>query len=167
MQATTCEHARMLQLPGVLTIGATSLRGTELCDLAKDTTKLVVSLARQSYESRSHCYYLVRVMPRKTDIRQIFQRRLKEARERKQLSQKELGIQAGLDQFVASTRINRYELGVHEPDMAMIERMAQALNVPVSYLFADDERLARMILAFSQLSITDKDRLLKDIEPKS
>jgi Predicted transcription factor, homolog of eukaryotic MBF1 len=106
-------------------------------------------------------------MPRKTDIRQIFQRRLKEARERKQLSQKDLGIQAGLDQFVASTRINRYELGVHEPDMATIERMAQTLNVPVSYLFADDERLARMILAFSQLSMADKDRLLKDIEPKS
>jgi transcriptional regulator with XRE-family HTH domain len=78
-----------------------------------------------------------------------------------------LGIQAGLDQFVASTRINRYELGVHEPDMATIERMAQTLDVPVSYLFADDERLARMILAFSQLSVTDKDRLLKDIEPKS
>ncbi|SHL57870.1 helix-turn-helix transcriptional regulator [Rhodanobacter sp. OK091] len=106
-------------------------------------------------------------MPRKTDIRQTFQRRLKEARERKQLSQKDLGIQAGLDQFVASTRINRYELGVHEPDMATIERMAQTLDVPVSYLFADDERLARMILAFSQLSVTDKDRLLKDIEPKS
>jgi len=106
-------------------------------------------------------------MPRKTDIRQTFQRRLKEARERKQLSQKDLGIQAGLDQFVASTRINRYELGVHEPDMATIERMAQTLDVPVSYLFADDERLARMILAFSQLSVNDKDRLLKDIEPKS
>ncbi|WP_445143308.1 helix-turn-helix domain-containing protein [Dyella sp. Tek66A03] len=105
-------------------------------------------------------------MPRRTDIRLVFQRRLKEARIKRQLSQKELGIQAGLDQFVASTRINRYEQGVHEPDMAMIARLADALNVPTAYLFADDERLARMILAFEQLPATEKDRLLKSIESK-
>ena len=104
-------------------------------------------------------------MPRRTDIRLVFQRRLKEARLRGQLSQKELGIQAGLDPFVASTRINRYELGVHEPDMATIERLATALAVPTTYLFADDDRLARMILAFEQLPAAEKDRLLKVIEP--
>ena len=104
-------------------------------------------------------------MPRRTDIRLVFQRRLKEARLRGQLSQKELGIQAGLDPFVASTRINRYELGVHEPDMATIERLATALAFPTAYLFADDDRLARMILAFEQLPAAEKDRLLKVIEP--
>lgn len=104
-------------------------------------------------------------MPRRTDIRLVFQRRLKEARLRSQLSQKELGIQAGLDPFVASTRINRYELGVHEPDMATIERLATALAVPTAYLFTDDDRLARMILAFEQLPAIEKDRLLKMVEP--
>jgi len=69
-----------------------------------------------------------------------------------------------LDPFVASTRINRYELGVHEPDMATIERLAAALSVPTAYLFADDERLARMILAFDQLPASEKDRLLKAAE---
>lgn len=103
-------------------------------------------------------------MPQRTDIRLVFQRRLKEARLRCQLSQKELGIQAGLDPFVASTRINRYELGVHEPDMMTIERLAVALAVPTAYLFADDDRLARMILAFEQLPAAEKDRLLKAIE---
>lgn len=103
-------------------------------------------------------------MPRRTDIRLVFQRRLKEARLRRQLSQKELGIQAGLDPFVASTRINRYELGVHEPDIATIERLAAALAVPTAYLFADDDRLARMILAFEQLPAAEKDRLLKAME---
>lgn len=106
----------------------------------------------------------VRFMPRRTDIRLVFQRRLKQARVLRQLSQKELGIQAGLDPFVASTRINRYELGVHEPDMCTIERLASALAVPTAYLFAEDERLARMILAFDQLPAADKDRLLKAIE---
>lgn len=103
-------------------------------------------------------------MPRRTDIRLVFQQRLKQARALRQLSQKELGIQAGLDPFVASTRINRYELGVHEPDMATIERLAAALSVPTAYLFADDDRLARLILAFSSLSTTEKDRLLKAAE---
>lgn len=102
-------------------------------------------------------------MSRQTDIRSLFQRRLKEARVRRQLSQKELGVRAGLDPSVASTRINRYELGVHEPDIATIDRLAATLSVPTAYLFADD-RLARMILAFEQLSVAEKDRLLKEIE---
>lgn len=103
-------------------------------------------------------------MPRRTNIRLVFQRRLKEARLRRRLSQKDLGIQAGLDPFVASTRINRYELGVHEPDMAIVERMATALGVPTAYLFADDDRLARMILAFDRLPAAAKDHLLKTAE---
>jgi transcriptional regulator with XRE-family HTH domain len=103
-------------------------------------------------------------MPRRTDIRLVFQRRLKQARLDRQLSQRDLGVEAGLDPFVAATRINRYEKGVHEPDMATVARLAEALEVPTAYLFADDERLARMILAFEQLSATEKDQLLKTLE---
>lgn len=103
-------------------------------------------------------------MPRRPDVRLVFQARLSEARLARQLSQKALGIQAGLDPFVASTRINRYEQGVHEPDMATVARLAATLRVPTAYLFAEDDRLARMILAFDQLSVADKERLLKDVE---
>lgn len=98
------------------------------------------------------------------NLRTTFQHRLKEAREARQLSQKELGIQAGLDPFVASTRINRYELGVHQPDLATVQRLADELGVPAAYLFAQDERLARMILAFEQLSARDKEKLLKTLD---
>lgn len=94
----------------------------------------------------------------------IFSKRLKQARLDAGLSQKELGILAGLDLFVASTRINRYERGIHEPDMATIARLAATLKVPTAYLFAGDERLARMILAFELLTVTEKERLLKSIE---
>ena len=100
-------------------------------------------------------------MARRIDIRLVFRHRLGEARLNHQLSQKQLGIHAGLDPSVASTRINRYELGVHEPDMATVQRLAETLAVPTAYLFADDDSLARMILAFSKLSIADKERLLK------
>lgn len=103
-------------------------------------------------------------MPRRTDIRLVFQRRLKQARLAQELSQRDLGIKAGLDPFVASTRINRYEKGIHEPDMATVARLAAALKVPTAYLFAEDERLARLILAFEQLSAAEKDQLLKTVE---
>lgn len=80
------------------------------------------------------------------------------------MSQKVLGIAAGLDEFVASTRVNRYETGVHEPDLETAGRLAQALGVPLAYLFAEDDRQARLLLAFAALSKTQQDVFLADIE---
>lgn len=94
-----------------------------------------------------------------------FSKRLRQARLDAGLSQKELGIFAGLDPFVASTRINRYEQDVHAPDQATAKRLAKALGVPLAYLYADNERLARMIRAFSALDVAEQERLLKAIEP--
>ncbi|GLQ98986.1 hypothetical protein GCM10007863_34060 [Dyella mobilis] len=90
-----------------------------------------------------------------------------EARLRAGLSQKDVGIAAGLDPSVASTRINRYELGIHEPDFATITRVAKALDVPAAYLIAEDDRLARLILAFDSLPSAEKEQLLKSIESKA
>lgn len=71
---------------------------------------------------------------------------------------------AGLDQFVASTRINRYEKGIHKADVQTAERLARVLKVPVAYLYAGDERLARAILAFSRLSREQQDASLQEME---
>ncbi|KJV34783.1 helix-turn-helix domain-containing protein [Luteibacter yeojuensis] len=101
-------------------------------------------------------------MPPQRSLHQVFQARLKAAREMTGTSQKQVGIDAGLDPFVASARINRYELGVHQPDLGTVERLAQALDVPAAYLFAGDDRLARMIMAFEKLSLAEKDRLLTE-----
>ena len=103
-------------------------------------------------------------MPPKLDSLATLSRRLKEARERKGLSQRQLGIAAGLDRFVASTRINRYEKGVHHPDPVTIQRVADALGVPAAYLFASDERLARLILAFDSLPAKAQERVVSDLE---
>lgn len=103
-------------------------------------------------------------MLRSREPSSIFSKRLKQARLDAGLSQKELGILAGLDPFVASTRINRYEKGIHEPDMATVARLATTLKVPTAYLFAEDEHLARMILAFERLTVAEKERFLKSIE---
>ncbi len=84
-------------------------------------------------------------MKTNSNIHETFCKRLKHARLAKGFSQKSLGIAAGIDEFVASTRINRYEKGIHEADLDTIQRLAAALEVHVAYLFADDEALAAMI----------------------
>jgi transcriptional regulator with XRE-family HTH domain len=76
----------------------------------------------------------------------VFSRRLRQAREATGLSQKGLGIEIGLDPGVASARINRYEQGVHLPDIDTAQRLADRLQVPLPYLFTDDDDLAQMIL---------------------
>ena len=81
----------------------------------------------------------------------IFGTRLKEARLEAGLSQKQLGIEAGLDPFVASTRINRYELGIHKVDYTFAIRLAAVLKVPVAFLYAEDGELANIILVFGRL----------------
>lgn len=103
-------------------------------------------------------------MPQKLNSLAVLSKRLKEARERKGLSQRQLGIAAGLDRFVASTRINRYERGVHHPDPVTVQRMADALGVPVAFLFASDERVARLILAFGSLPAKAQDSVIADLE---
>lgn len=55
------------------------------------------------------------------------------------------GIEAGLDDFVASTRVNRYETGVHEPDLQTLQRLAAVLGLPVAYFYAEDDELAKLI----------------------
>src|SRR3972149_6745524 len=79
-------------------------------------------------------------------------RRIREARLRAGLSQKQLGIKAGIDEFVASPRVNQYERGKHAPDFSTAERLAKVLGVPVPYLYAREDHLADWILAFPELT---------------
>ena len=103
-------------------------------------------------------------MPQKLTPLAVLPRRLKEARNRKGLSQRELGIAAGLDRFVASSRINRYEKGVQHPDPVTVQRVADALGVPAAYLLASDDKLARLILAFNSLPAKAQERVVSELE---
>ena len=78
----------------------------------------------------------------------VWTKRFKQARLASGLSQKDVGIAAGLDEFVASTRINRYEVGVHQPDYQMATRLARVLEIPVAYLYCDNDEMASLMLAF-------------------
>ncbi len=75
--------------------------------------------------------------------------RLKQARLAAGLSQKMLGIEAGIDAFVASTRINRYELGIHKPDLLTVRKLAEVLKVPVAFFYADtDDEIAELLFRY-------------------
>lgn len=82
----------------------------------------------------------------------MYSRRLREAREAYGISQRALGIEAGLDEFVASTRVNRYETGVHQPDLQTLQRLAAILKLPVAYFYAEDDDLAQLIKDFKPRS---------------
>ncbi len=94
----------------------------------------------------------------------VFSQRLKDARLLRGLSQKGLGIAAGIDEFVASARINRYEKGVHEANIVTAKRLAEALNVPLAYFYADDDNLAKMILLFADLPREQQERVLASLD---
>ena len=91
---------------------------------------------------------------------EVLRKRLKEARLAAGLSQKQLGIEAGLDEFVASARVNRYEVGVHMPDYPMAVRMARVLGVPIAFLYCDSDELALSLLAFHRATKTARRRAL-------
>ena len=87
--------------------------------------------------------------------------RIREARLRAGLSQKQLGIKAGIDEFVASPRVNQYERGKHVPDFSTAERLAKVLGVPVPYFYAKEDRLAEWILVFRELTPRDRMSILR------
>ena len=93
----------------------------------------------------------------------VFAKRLKQARQRADLSQEKLGVAAGLDENSASTRMNRYELGKRVPDFALVERLAQILNVPAAYFYAVDDDEAELLLAFHLLNKKQRQKLLENI----
>jgi transcriptional regulator with XRE-family HTH domain len=88
--------------------------------------------------------------------------RLREARERAGISQKQLGINAGIDPDVASARINQYEQGKHLPHLATAKQLAKVLGVPTPYLYADDDALAAWILAHARVSTATRKSIIKD-----
>lgn len=90
----------------------------------------------------------------------LFSRRLKAARERLGITQMELGVRAGIDEFSSSARINQYERGKHIPDYLTAKHLAKVLGVPAAYFYAEDDHLAELIARFGQLASPERKELL-------
>ncbi|HHA1725159.1 TPA: helix-turn-helix domain-containing protein [Enterobacter cloacae] len=102
-------------------------------------------------------------MKTSTSHNQLFSRRLKEVRLDMALSQKSLGILAGIDEFAASARINRYEKGVHQASIEVVRHLAKVLEVPVAYFYTEDDELASLVRLWPKLDSEKKKNILQQL----
>ena len=94
----------------------------------------------------------------------VVAKRLRQARERAGISQRQLGIKAGIGpETAASARMNNYERGRSEPAFAVLERLAKVLGVPLPYFYARDDVLAEIILRVGELSLNRRGDLLRNL----
>ena len=101
---------------------------------------------------------------------QPFSTRLKAARRRKSallqaagkagLSQEALGVAVGADEASAGSRISHYEHGRHVPDIETAKRMAATLDMPLAYLYCEEERLAELLLLAHDLNASQQQQLI-------
>lgn len=91
----------------------------------------------------------------------ILSERLKEARLTTGLSQERLGFLIGFDEGSARSRMNHYETGKHAPDYSVIERLAEALNVPEAYFYTKDDLLAQVIVKLHRMSAKERKKMIE------
>jgi transcriptional regulator with XRE-family HTH domain len=60
---------------------------------------------------------------------------------------------------IGIARINQYERDKHVPDFSIASRLARALGIPVVYLYAEDDDLAELLLAYAQASRSRRARV--------
>lgn len=89
----------------------------------------------------------------------VLSRRLRQARQRRDLSEDRLGILAGLEESSSSARMSRYESGIHEPPHQFVETLAKVLGISAAYFYCADDRLADIIRIYSDLSEAKRDLL--------
>jgi len=65
----------------------------------------------------------------------IISERLKEIREKRGLSKKELALKIG----VSPSTITRYEKDGRIPKLTILQKISEALNVPINYLLGKEE----------------------------
>ncbi|MDR9827938.1 helix-turn-helix transcriptional regulator [Vibrio sp. FNV 38] len=90
--------------------------------------------------------------------------RLKAARKKAKITQKDLGVKIGMEESSASGRMNHYEKGRHVPDISTLRRMAEALDVPLNYFFCESELSAELACAIEKMSDEEKKTLLTKLE---
>lgn len=81
----------------------------------------------------------------------IVGRRIRLLREELGWSQEKVGVAIGIDESSARARNSRYELGVHEPPLPTVRLIADAMGVPLIYLYCEDDRVADLLLRLYRL----------------
>jgi transcriptional regulator with XRE-family HTH domain len=82
------------------------------------------------------------------------------------IPQDKFGVLIGLDEGTSSARISRYETGTNDPPIKTARNIAEALGVPLGYLYCDDDRLAQLILAINELPAEEQEELLSSVQKR-
>lgn len=93
----------------------------------------------------------------------IFAKRLKEARRNIGWSQERLGIEIGLEEASASTRMNRYELGKRAPNSDLVHRLAAVLDLPVAYFYAINDEEAWLLVMFYRMKTSERQKIVETV----
>ncbi len=83
------------------------------------------------------------------DLRDLLGRRLREARKRLGLTQKELASR--IEGRVDYTYIGRIERGTQFPSLKMLQKLGKALSLPLTYFFEEGEEKAEKAFVYSHL----------------
>ncbi len=89
-------------------------------------------------------------------------RRIKALREEIGWSQEKIGVAIGIDESSSRARISRYELGVHEPPLPTARLIAKVLDVPLAYLYCEDDNIASLLLSLHRLKPAIRSRKVVD-----
>lgn len=90
----------------------------------------------------------------------LFAQRLKTARKAKKLSQQQLGILSGIDPSSASARMNQYERGKHTPDFLTLSKIAETLELPIAYFYAESDDLSEIVQIFHKADFDTKQQII-------
>ena len=90
----------------------------------------------------------------------IVGRRMRSRREELGWSQEKVGVLIGIEESSSRARISRYELGTHEPPVRTARMIAEALAVPLAYLYCEDDQCAQLLLSLEKLSSGLRAKLL-------
>ena len=93
----------------------------------------------------------------------VFGRRLRAQRLVLGLSQEAVGVAIGIDESCSRTRISRYETGNSEPALAISQRLAKVLEVPLGYFYCDDDLEAEALLIIHALTQDQKQRIVETL----
>jgi transcriptional regulator with XRE-family HTH domain len=113
-------------------------------------------------DNYDHCYETRDMSHGTSHSPSVVGRRIKALREENRWSQERIGVEIGIDESSSRARISRYELGVHEPPLPTARLIAKALDVPLTYLYCEDDSIASLLLSLHRLKPTARKHKIED-----
>ncbi|MBS0225574.1 MAG: helix-turn-helix transcriptional regulator [Proteobacteria bacterium] len=107
-------------------------------------------------------------MPSPKPASSTYGRRLRAARLAAGLSLGDMSEALGHDDYsTGAPQVSRYERGEQSPRPRIAETIAGYLGLPLAYFYAEDDKLAELILLYSRMPARKQNELLKQLREQS